>query len=99
MSAFISDISVLLSMVLKKSQPSYISLSKARSVMDANPLPKLYQPGKLKRLCIHEKTHGIARIWFTAPLFARAAGREPMRRCLISFSGVACSQKLIKPGV
>src|SRR5258706_4196393 len=98
-SAFNKDISVLFSKVLKNDQPSYISFNKGRSENEASPLPRLYQPGKLKRLCIHEKTHGIARISFTAPDFAREAGREPICSCLISSNGVAHCQKSTKPGV
>jgi hypothetical protein len=40
----------------------------------------------------------MARIWFTAPALARAAGREPICRRLISSSGVADSQNSMKPG-
>src|SRR5512133_3552250 len=61
--------------------------------------PKPNQPGKLKRLCIHEKTQGMARILVTALPWPRAAGREPICWRLISSSGVAACQNSIKPGV
>src|SRR5574341_310646 len=91
-SALSNDISELLSMVWKKAQLSYISCSKERSLREVRPVPRLYHPGRLKRLCIHEKTQGMARIWFTAPVLARAAGRDPICRRLISSRGVADSQ-------
>jgi len=70
-----------------------------RILKDANGSSQPNQPGRLKRLCIHEKTQGIARILDTSVLGARAAGREPICKRLISSNGVADCQKCRKPGV
>src|SRR5258708_17132548 len=61
-----------------------------RTASSAEPNPN--QPGKLKRLCIHEKTHGMARRSSTLCVALRKVGREPSLRLLISSIGVACFQ-------
>ena len=84
----------------KKRQPAYISRRVAGGGPASSPLPRPYQPGRLKRLCIQEKTQGMAR---TASISVscglRATGREPICRRAISSMGVTARQKLSKPGV
>ena len=58
------------------------------------------KPGRLKRLCIHENTQGIARTALRVrPPARRTAGREPRRRRESYSIGVAARQYSRKPGV
>src|SRR6266498_3912703 len=93
------DISALSSMVLNSGHPLYMSRRRESSFTETSAEPRLNQPGRLKRLCIHENTQGMARILVISLLFPRAAGREPMCIRLISSSGVAVCQNSINPGV
>ena len=61
-------------------------------------LPSPYQPGKTKRLCIQEKTQGIARRSSTDLVARRNVGREPSLRPPISSIGVAILQNSMNSG-
>ena len=66
MSAFESDISALSITVEKKVQSEYMSrrtcgLPGSAAAKRDSALPSPYQPGSTIRLCIQEKTHGMAR--------------------------------------
>ena len=65
MSALSRDISALFRIVLKRGQPSYISRRSLSSLIATSAEPRPNQPGRLKRLCIQENTHGMARIFVT----------------------------------
>ena len=59
------------------------------SAAAARPEPMPYQPGKTKRACVQENTHGMARKDSMPALLRRDAGREPIRMRSIRSIGVA----------
>ncbi len=90
----LSSVSCALSIVaLKNIHSRYIVLSSSACAAPlaancSSALPRPYQPGKTKRLCIHEKTHGIARRSSTDFVARRNVGREPSFSPPISSMGV-----------
>ena len=64
----------------KKGQLRYVSCSSARppaAMRSASAAPPPSQTGRCSRVCVHAKTHGMARSVSMPPGAARLAGREP----------------------
>src|SRR5262245_56312607 len=92
-SAIAIEVSMFVTMLRKNGQRSYIlrnsSMEQDESAV-SKAVPKPYQAGRRKRLCVQANTHGIARSSSIELLFPlREAGREPSRSRLISRIGVA----------
>ena len=97
---FASDISRFSTSARKNGQPRYSRRSSSTGAA-ASPAPAPSQAGAMHRVCVHEKTHGIARSAASslgAAASGRDTGREPISSSASSSSGVNERRKRGKPG-